>query len=96
MQAVQRALAHEDAAMASDLDEEDLIDELTGLLYVARYSDAFGFDLLGWLPPAEGAEPVAMCLEAKSSPDGTFHLSAAEWDRAAGSETMEEARTMRC
>jgi hypothetical protein len=83
-EAVQRALAHQDAAMAADLDEEDLIDELTGLLYVARYSDAFGFDLLGWLPPVEGAEPVAMCLEAKSSSDGTFHFSAAEWDRAAG------------
>ena len=83
-EAVERALAHQDAAMAADLDEEDLIDELTGLLYVARYSDGFGFDLLGWLPPADGLEPVAMCLEAKSSSDGTFHLSVAEWDRAAG------------
>lgn len=83
-EAVQRALAHEDAVMAADLDEEDLIDELTGLLHVARYSDAFGFDLLGWLPPAEGAAPIAMCLEAKSSADGTFHLTAVEWDRAAG------------
>lgn len=82
-QAVQRALAHEDAVMAADLDEEDLIDELTGLLHVAKYSDAFGFDLLGWLPPVERATPQAMCLEAKSSADGTFHLSAAEWDTAA-------------
>lgn len=82
-ESVQRALAHQDAVMAADLDEEDLIDELTGLLHVARYSDAFGFDLLGWLPPAQGTEPVAICLEAKSTSDGTFHLSAAEWNRAA-------------
>ena len=83
-EAVERALAHQDAAMAADLDEEDVIEELTGLLHVARYSDAFGFDLLGWLPPAEGRQPMAMCLEAKSSSDGTFHLSAAEWSRATG------------
>src|SRR5215212_2679517 len=33
-----------------DLGEEELIDELSGLLHVSQYSDAFGFDLIGWLP----------------------------------------------
>lgn len=79
---VQRALAHVDAVMATDLDDEELIDELTGLLHVSRYSDAFGFDLLGWFPPTDGTNPIAMCLEVKSSGDGTFHLSAGEWTRA--------------
>jgi hypothetical protein len=79
---VARALAHADALIAPDLDDEEIIEELTGLLHVARYSDDFGFDLLGWLAPAVGAEPTAMCLEAKSSADGTFHLSAGEWAQA--------------
>jgi hypothetical protein len=43
---VERALAHADSVTATDLDDEELIDELTGLLHVARYSDDFGFDLL--------------------------------------------------
>jgi hypothetical protein len=76
---VERALAHFEPAMSTELDDEELIDELTGLLYVVRYSDAFGFDLLGWLPPAAGDDPIAMCLETKSSADGTFHFSAGEW-----------------
>ncbi|MDQ6880228.1 MAG: hypothetical protein M3082_21495 [Candidatus Dormibacteraeota bacterium] len=79
---VARALGHADALMAADLDDEELIDELTGLLHVALYSDDFGFDLLGWLAPAVGAEPTAMCLEAKSSADGSFHFSAGEWAQA--------------
>jgi hypothetical protein len=76
---VERALAHFEPAMSTELDDEELIDELTGLLYVVRYSDDFGFDLLGWLPPVAGHDPIAMCLEAKSSGDGTFHFSAGEW-----------------
>jgi hypothetical protein len=80
--AVDQALSHADAVMDPDLEEEELIDELTGLLHVAKYSDAFGFDLLGWLPPVKGEHPNAMCREVKSSADGTFHFSAGEWERA--------------
>jgi hypothetical protein len=54
---VDAALAHSDAARSRDLDEEELIDELTGLLHVSRHSDAFGFDLVGWLALAPEAEP---------------------------------------
>jgi hypothetical protein len=79
---VERALAHADKVMSADLDDEEAIDELTSLLHVSRYSDDFGFDLLGWLSPGAGADPIAMCLEVKSSGDATFHISAGEWDRA--------------
>ena len=68
--------------LARDIDEEDLIDALTGLLHVSRYSDAFGFDLLGWLPPADGAAPHALCIEVKGSLEGKFILSSGEWSRA--------------
>jgi hypothetical protein len=81
-EAVERALAHADAVADPDLDEEELIDELTALLHVAKYSDDFGFDVLGWLPPAENADSIAMALEVKSSGEGTFHFSAGEWERA--------------
>jgi hypothetical protein len=44
---VENALGHAELARASGLDEEDLIDELAALVHVSRYSDAFGFDLVG-------------------------------------------------
>ena len=79
---VGRALGFAAQARARDIDEEDLIDALTGLLHVSRYSDAFGFDLLGWLPPADGAAPHALCIEVKGSLEGKFILSSGEWSRA--------------
>ena len=81
---VKKALAHAEPACEPELDEEELIDELTELLHVSRHSDGFGFDLLGWLPPVPGSEPIALCLEVKSTRDGTFHLTRGEWERAAG------------
>ena len=79
---VEKAGAHAAPACEPDLDEEELIDELTELLHVSRHSDGFGFDLLGWLRPAPDHDPIAMCLEVKSTRDGTFHLSQNEWARA--------------
>lgn len=79
---VDEALAHAEPACEPELDDEELIDELTELLHVSRRSDWFGFDLVGWLSPIPGAEPEAVCLEVKSTRDGTFHLSRNEWDRA--------------
>jgi hypothetical protein len=76
---VDAALAHSDLARSRDLDEEELIDELTGLLHVSRHSDEFGFDLVGWLALAPEAEPQAICLEVKSSGSEGFNLSSAEW-----------------
>lgn len=76
---VDAALSHAALARSRDLDEEELIDELTGLLHVSQHSDAFGFDLVGWLPLAPGSEPRAVCLEVKSSSGEGFHLSSAEW-----------------
>lgn len=79
---VEKARAHAEPACEPQLDEEELIDELTGLLHVSRHSDGFGFDLLGWLPPDSESEPIALCLEVKSTSDGRFHLSRGEWERA--------------
>jgi len=79
---VDKARLHAEPACDPQLDEEELIEELIGLLHVSRLSDGFGFDLLGWLPLQPDAEPTAVCLEVKSTRDGTFHLSRHEWGRA--------------
>ena len=44
-----------------------------------RRSDAFGFDLVSWLPLTPGASPTAVCLEVKSSSGEGFHLANSEW-----------------
>ena len=77
-----KALSHAEPACDPQLDEEELIEELTGLLHVSRLSDGFGFDILGWLPLGADAPPTAVCLEVKSTRDGKFHLSRNEWERA--------------
>ena len=80
---------HGETAKDPDLDPEDLIDQLHGLLHASRHSDNFGFDLLGWR--ANGSElgrPIA--LEVKSSTDGGFFLSSSEWRRA---EELRATRT---
>lgn len=76
---VDAALVHADLARSRGIDEEELIDELTGLLHVSRHSDSFGFDLIGWLPTSPGGAPRAVCLEVKSSSTDGFHLSTSEW-----------------
>jgi hypothetical protein len=75
------ALAHATRARERGLDDEERMDELSGLLHVSRYSDAFGFDLIGWLPSGSGAGR-AVCLEVKSSTSSGFHLSGGEWSLA--------------
>jgi hypothetical protein len=79
---VDRALAHATRARMRDLDDEELIDELSSFLHVSHYSDAFGFDLLGWLPSGSSGEGQAVCLEVKSSGGEGFHLSRGEWSVA--------------
>jgi len=79
---VEKARSHAEPACEPELDDEELIDELTELLHVSRHSDGFGFDLLAWLPPTPDADPMALCVEVKSTHDGTFHLSRNEWERA--------------
>ncbi len=79
---VDAALGHAERARLQDLEEDELIEELAGLLHLSRHSDAFGFDLVGWLPVTEGAEPTAVCLEVKSVGGNGFILSASEWARA--------------
>jgi len=50
---------------------------LGGFLHVARHSDAFGFDMLAWLPVSVGTPPRAVALEVKSSRSGTTESAAA-------------------
>ncbi len=79
---VDAALAHAAGARARDIDDEDRIDELSSLLHVAQQSDAFGFDLIGWIPPSPRHGGGAVCLEVKSSGGEGFHLSRNEWSVA--------------
>jgi hypothetical protein len=79
---VDAALAHAARARARDLDDEERIDELSGLLHTSRHSDAFGFDMIGWIPSSPGREGRAVCLEVKSSGGEGFHLSRNEWSVA--------------
>lgn len=79
---VDQSLSHAPRARMKDLDEEELAEELVGLLLVASYSDAFGFDLIGWLPHNLNGEGQAVCLEVKSSGGKGFHLSRNEWSVA--------------
>jgi hypothetical protein len=76
---VQDVLSHADLARDDGIDDEALIDELSSLLHVSRHSDAFGFDMIGWLAPTPEHPPIAMCLEVKSSSTGAFNLSSGEW-----------------
>jgi hypothetical protein len=78
---IRAALPHAERALSLPADEE-LVDELLQFVHVSRHSDAFGFDVLGWLRPSENHEPHAMCIEVKNSSDGSFHLSTGEWNRA--------------
>ena len=76
---VEAALAHITWVQMGGLDEEELIEALSSLLHVSTLSDAFGFDLIGWLPASPGQSPLATCFEVKSASDSQFHLSASEW-----------------
>lgn len=73
------ARSHAEAARAPDLDDDELIDELAGFLHVAGHSDAFGYDMLGWIAHPGHDEHEAMLVEVKSSAAGAFHLSPNEW-----------------
>ncbi len=84
---VEAARAHAEAARAPDLEVDELIDELAGFLHVSGYSDAFGFDMLGWIGDPATEEAQAALVEVKSSADGSFHLSPNEW---ACAETFED------
>lgn len=79
---VQDLLHHRNAALQGDLDDDDLAHELASFLHASERSDAFGFDMLGWLPVVPGGEPRPMALEVKNSGDTGFLMSAGEWGHA--------------
>jgi hypothetical protein len=81
-----------EAAAASALlpmaDEDEKVAALRSFVHVARRSDQFGFDVLGWLALDPGdTTPTPVFLEVKSSSTTehgrrTFKASANEWDLA--------------
>jgi len=83
-EATKGLLEYASAAAAPRLDDEDddLVAALEGLLHVSRYSDGFGFDVIGWAPPEPGTPPQAICQEVKSTSGSGFHLSSNEWNIA--------------
>ena len=90
--ATERVREHGEAAREPGLDDEELIDRLTEFLWVAAFSDGFGFDVLGWFTDLEGhAGGYPMALEVKSA-SGLFYFSSGEWAVAERMRATDEAR----
>ncbi|GAA4411464.1 hypothetical protein GCM10023168_32370 [Fodinibacter luteus] len=90
--ATERVRAHGEGAREPGHDEEELIDRLTEFLWVAAFSDGFGFDVLGWFAdPEDPAGGHPMALEVKSA-SGSFFLSSGEWAVAERMRANDEAR----
>ena len=66
----------------SAIDDDDRLESLVAFLHVAKESDDFGFDLLGYLSPFAGSDPQPLLLEVKNSANRRFIASTAEWRRA--------------
>ena len=80
--AVDQLLGHVQRAKLAGDDGEAFVEHVTQFLHASRISDAFGFDVLAWLPPASDENPTALLLEVKGTSQGSFHLSTGEWGRA--------------
>jgi hypothetical protein len=80
--AVDQLVGHAEQAKLAGEDEEAFIEHATDCLHASQVSDAFGFDVLGWLPPSPDQDPIPLLLEVKSTTGGSFHLSTGEWNRA--------------
>lgn len=90
--AIERVREHAEAAREPGLDDEDLIDRITEFLWVAAFSDGFGFDVLGWIPDSENhAGGYPMALEVKSS-SGSFYFSSGEWAVAERMRATDDSR----
>jgi hypothetical protein len=59
-------------------DEDAAIDALAALVHVSAVSDAFGFDLIGYLPDESRSRRVLL-LEVKATGDRKFIVSRHEW-----------------
>ena len=70
-----------------DLSDDDLLDSLQQLSHISGElaSDAFGFDLLAWLPPQSDRPAEVLLVEVKTSlaRADRFHLSRTQHDLAA-------------
>jgi hypothetical protein len=59
-------------------DEDEAIEALSALVHASQVSDAFGFDLVGYLRDASGQYRVLL-LEVKATADRKFMVSRHEW-----------------
>ncbi|MDY0061007.1 MAG: hypothetical protein RBU45_14445 [Myxococcota bacterium] len=81
--AVEALLPHAERALDGSLSADERLDELAAFLHLSAMSDGFGCDMLGWLPPHEGAAARALALEVKASTARSFLVSDHEWEVAA-------------
>lgn len=89
--ATERVREHGEAARGRGQDDEDVIEQITKFLWVAAFSDGFGFDVLGWFAdPEHPAGGYAMALEVKSASD-SFYFSSGEWAVAERMRATPEA-----
>lgn len=84
-QLLQAATDYREAA-----DEDEAIEALSALVHASEVSDAFGFDLIGYLPDASGRHRVLL-LEVKASSDRTFMVSRHEWKDVATHPRIRDA-----
>lgn len=70
-------------ACSPAVDDDERTEALADFLHLARTSDMFGSDLLGWLPALPGEEPRPLFLEVKSTKGRSALISTHEWDEAA-------------
>lgn len=89
---VTELLEHGVRARAVVDDDEEYLEHASRLLHVSAVSDAFGFDVLGWVSTTDNQDPAPVCLEVKSTGSDTFHLSAGEWRRAKEYHDMDSGQ----
>jgi len=63
-------------------DEDWEIEALSRLVHVSQISDAFGFDIVGYLPDDRGVHRVLL-IEVKATGDRGFIVTRHEWDHVA-------------
>lgn len=70
----------EEVSKAADEDAE--VEALARLVHVSEISDAFGFDIAGYLPDEQGGHRVLL-IEVKATGDRGFVVSRHEWEDVA-------------
>jgi hypothetical protein len=70
-------------------DEDWEIEALSRLVHVSQISDAFGFDIVGYLPDDRGVHRVLL-IEVKATGDRGFIVTRHEWDDVATNPAIRD------